>query len=317
MADNQTIKKIKIWDHSDHKGNTKLLIADSGKLTVTADQHYLLLKLYNGGMYEESRPIEKSTNSGLDTKPFMRTLFKEQEIHFDLSSFKFDQTDEDLFKDHYKMLNLKQLNHALDSMTIEINKRKYELAGYITSSYLMSKQQHYDTLNTANINFSLKEWYGNLKPDQKTRLLSDAIRNANSLQGYATMIEREENYNNENMQRLSIEWHRKFTLSVACLILFFIGAPLGAIIKKGGLGTPMLFCIIFFLIYYIISMIGERSAREMAINPISGMWMSSMVLTPIAVFLLVKANRDSALLDREQYVKFFKKLFKLNKRAAA
>jgi len=104
------------------------------------------------------------------------------------------------------------------------------------------------------------------------------------------------------------EWHRKFTLSFACIIFFFIGAPLGAIIRKGGLGMPVIVSVLFFIIYYIISMTGERAARELAISPFLGMWISSIVILPLGVVLTYKATTDSSILNIDAYINFFKKI---------
>ena len=117
----------------------------------------------------------------------------------------------------------------------------------------------------------------------------------------------------EYINKHKIEWHRKLILSFACIILFFIGAPLGAIIKKGGLGLPVIFSVLFFLIFHITSISGEKMVESGALSPLAGMWFSSMVLLPIAIFLTTKAAKDAALFDRDTYVKFFDLLARLFK----
>jgi lipopolysaccharide export LptBFGC system permease protein LptF len=117
----------------------------------------------------------------------------------------------------------------------------------------------------------------------------------------------------ERIYRHQIEWHRKFTLSFACLVLFFIGAPLGAIVKKGGLGMPVVFSLIFFVAYHMVSITGEKLAREAVATPFWGMWLSSAVLLPIGIFLTYKATHDSALFDRDAYLRFFRKIFMRSK----
>jgi lipopolysaccharide export system permease protein len=113
----------------------------------------------------------------------------------------------------------------------------------------------------------------------------------------------------ERVYRHQIEWHRKFSLSFACLVLFLIGAPLGAIVRKGGLGMPVVFSLIFFVLYHMVSITGEKLAREAVLTPFWGMWLSSAVLLPIGLFLTYKSTRDSALFDKHVYVQFFRKLF--------
>ncbi|MGZ3753170.1 MAG: LptF/LptG family permease, partial [Mucilaginibacter sp.] len=112
------------------------------------------------------------------------------------------------------------------------------------------------------------------------------------------------------MRNLSVEFHKKFTMSVACVVLFLIGAPLGAIIRKGGLGMPVVVSVIFFLIYYIISTIGEKAVKNGDLAPIIGMWIAIIVLTPVGIFLSYKAANDSVLFDAETYKRFFNKLLR-------
>ena len=149
----------------------------------------------------------------------------------------------------------------------------------------------------------------NFPPDRKRILISSAsyaARNAKNITDDTVM---EIEIRKKSLAKHQIEWQRKFTLSFACLILFFIGAPLGAIIRKGGLGMPVVVSIIFFVIYHVISISGEKFAREGVILPWKGMWISSVVLLPIGIFLSYKATTDSALFDKESYRKFFRKIF--------
>ncbi|MEX1188540.1 MAG: LptF/LptG family permease, partial [Bacteroidia bacterium] len=113
----------------------------------------------------------------------------------------------------------------------------------------------------------------------------------------------------ERINRHEIEWHRKFTLSFACMILLLIGAPLGAIVRKGGLGMPVIFSLIFFILYHMISITGEKLAREGVLTPFWGMWLSSAILLPMGIFLSYKATTDSALFDKDAYLKFFRRIF--------
>lgn len=105
-----------------------------------------------------------------------------------------------------------------------------------------------------------------------------------------------------------IEWHRKFTLSAACLVLFLIGAPLGSIIRKGGLGTPLVFAIIFFVIFHLFNTFGEKFVKSDSLSPFAGMWLSTFILIPIGAFLIYKAMRDSQLFNQEFYYRSFKQL---------
>jgi lipopolysaccharide export system permease protein len=131
------------------------------------------------------------------------------------------------------------------------------------------------------------------------------------MKSYFSSIAEELDSRRELMARFSIEWHRKFTLSIACFILFLIGAPLGAIIRKGGIGLPVVVSVGFFLFFHIISITGEKFVREGVLDPWIGMWLASAILLPIGITLLVKAANESVIFDVDYYVKGFKRLFKL------
>jgi lipopolysaccharide export system permease protein len=154
-----------------------------------------------------------------------------------------------------------------------------------------------------------------LTPEGKKRIIGTALNLSRAAKSYVSS-QKESFYNKmKRMRRHQIEWHRKFTLSIACLIFFFIGAPLGAIIRKGGLGMPVVVSVLFFVIWYVISLTGEKFVRENMIPAYEGMWISSFILLPIGIFLTYKATSDSAILNLDTYSRFFKKignLLKLN-----
>lgn len=151
-----------------------------------------------------------------------------------------------------------------------------------------------------------------LKSDSKkaSLLFETATAQARTLKSYIESTKDDLASRNRAYIKYNIEWHRKFTLSIACLLLFLIGAPLGAIIRKGGLGLPIVISIAFFLCYHIISITGEKFAKEGVISVERGMWQSSIVLLPIGLFLVYKATHDSALFDMDAYKSFFRKLFR-------
>lgn len=146
------------------------------------------------------------------------------------------------------------------------------------------------------------------KPQERLSALSAALGEARSLQEtVSSKIDLRKGASN-NIRRTMVEYQRKFTLSAACLVLFLIGAPLGAIIRKGGLGLPVVVSVVFFLIYHIISTIGEKSAKDGHVSPVVGMWVAIVVLTPLGLFLTYKAATDSAIFDVDVYKKFFLRL---------
>jgi lipopolysaccharide export system permease protein len=235
-------------------------------------------------------------------------------VHFDLSAFKLNRTDEELFKTHYSMLNILQLDKSIDSLDRDLDRRQKEIGGFIAQTYRVV----YDTMTPrAKKSISIPQLMDTLKPEWKRMAIQDAINQVGTLKGYTDMLIRESEAKQKEIARYDIEWHRKFTLSFACFVLFLIGAPLGAIIRKGGLGLPMVFCILFFLIYHVLSVVFEKTSRELVLPPSQGMWVSSAVLFPVGLFLLFKANNDSKLFDAASYKKLFHRLFKRSKNETA
>ena len=143
------------------------------------------------------------------------------------------------------------------------------------------------------------------KPDRE-RIIEAALSNARNYKSQLSSRLEETDHKLNNINRHLIEWHKKFTLSFACLLLFFVGAPLGAIIRKGGIGMPMVVSVCFFLVFHVLSIMGEKFSKEGVLPPYEGMWIASMILLPIGVFLTRKATSDSALFDINAYLKVFK-----------
>ncbi len=300
--DGKTIQDVMIYDHSENRGNTKLIIAESGKMAMSDDERFLLLTLYKGSSFEELE-----NKPGKNSKPLMRTEFDQEVVRFDLSSFKMTRTNEQLFKDNYQMLNLRQLSYSSDSIEKRLKERRIELFNTLLTSISMDTGKSQEIRNTK---FSKNNFLENLPFDRRGQIASNALYSARNMKSITDDNLMDKEIKSKSLAKHKIEWQRKFTLSFACLILFFIGAPLGAIIRKGGLGMPIVVSIIFFVIYHVISISGEKFAREGVIPPWKGMWLSSVILLPIGIFLTYKATTDSALFDIESY----KKLFRLNKK---
>lgn len=305
--DGQILKDIVIYDQSDGRGNTNVLMAKEGEMYKTDDGNYLILRLKDGVRYEESQG-----KSGYNPRQqFTRLRFKETEQKFDLSSFKFKREDENLFKGNYQMLNIKQLQTNKDSV-IKLNDsisdnifkqiRPYHKIFFATQNFRSAKP-------FKGLNFKKEGVFAGLDSSKKIQSISGAIDNIRMINESLESTLSTTKDNTTVIRRYIIEYNRKFTLAVSCLVLFFIGAPLGAIIRKGGLGLPVVVSVIFFLIYHIISTVGEKSVKVGDTNPILGMWIAIFLLTPVGLFLTYKATVDSALFDLDLYKNLFKKWF--------
>jgi len=295
--DGTRIRKVMIYDHTQVQGNNKLTIADSGRMEQTADGNYLLLTLYNGTNYEEA--IDR-VDSRKNT--FRRTGYTTEIVKFDLSQFKMTRSDEEFFKNAYYMLNVKQLAYASDSLGKEIDQRVGELNRSLLNFYsnftrIKLTDSLYKTLPVGR----KEALFGNMASKDQKSIVSLALgmaRNAKGSFEYNRQLIKEKV---ELKARYDIEWHRKFTLSFACFALFLIGAPLGAIIRKGGLGMPLVISVLLFVAYHVISFTGEKSVRSAITDPWKGMWMSTMIFLPVGIFLAYQAAHDSTILDADSY----------------
>jgi lipopolysaccharide export system permease protein len=300
-ADGQSIRNVMIYDHTDNAGNTKLITAESGKMVMAENKQELIVTLHDGNSYEE---VVRGRNTRR-TQPLYRSQFEKYVLRFDLSAFRMSRTDEGLFRKNYQMQNLKQLERTTDTLRTEIRKRQEESSKRIEPFFSFLKNNARpasafsfpDTVSLDNI----------ISPEKKAAAYTSALYSARNVKSIITDMVNELDVKNRQLRRYNIEWHRKFTLSFACLILFFIGAPLGAIIRKGGIGLPVVISIFLFLVYHVISITGEKFAREGVIQPWQGMWISSAILLPIGIFLSYKSVTDSALFDISSYLTWINK----------
>nr|WP_320118500.1 LptF/LptG family permease [uncultured Marinifilum sp.] len=298
-----------IYDHRNRRGNTNVTIADSGTMVTSENNQNMTLTLYSGNMYEEVKV--KSRNK---KHPSRRIKFGVYETNVPLRSNKLKRGDEDRYNKNYRMLNLRQLNQSEDSLSKVLNKSKnLFIKGLIAKNYFKKevKKLRKDSVKVKDLLKKTKDidsLFHAIPLDKQLTSVSNALTFARKTRENASRKEGEFMAKEKYLKRFTNEWHRKFTLPFACLVFFFIGAPLGAIIRKGGLGMPVIVSVLFFIFYYIISMTGERAAKQLVLNPILGMWISSLIILPLGIILTYKATTDSAFFNIENYIDFFKKI---------
>lgn len=302
--DGKILRDIMIYDHTNISGNRKVITAKSGEMKMSDDERYMLLTLLDGNSYEEG----SRNRDGRESFPLTRTQFESETIRFDLSTFKLSRTNEDLFKDNWQMLNFKQLTKAIDSLEKKFIIRKAEIVK--DKSIFLPFLNDSLAFKTPVEKKSLDSSVSKIISVQNTTVYDNAIMSARNARIYIDNNKEELDAKKRTITRFSIEWHRKFTLSIACYILFLIGAPFGAIVRKGGLGLPIVVSILFFLLFHVISITGEKFAKEDIISPAYGMWIAPMVLFPVGIILVYKATHDSVLFDTDAYLNFFKKFRK-------
>ena len=296
------LKDMMIYDFSGGFENATVMVADSGRVQFTADNKYLLLSLYDGESFENLKKQRISSSS--NSVPYRRETFKSKEILLDFNT-DFNRFDESMLQDQHVSKNFKQLTHSIDSVSKIADSRSTSQARDIVDQHFLGRE----ILRGKLINDSLARDKKVYNPDSLFLSLNQTsmLRASNSAYERAKSMKDLIDYNkmmlNEPVNyvlRHEIERHRKFTLSFACLIFFFIGAPLGAIIRKGGLGTPVVISVIMFIIYYIIDNTGYKMARESIWPSYEGMWLSSAVLLPVGIFITYKAVVDATLFNPEQ-----------------
>jgi lipopolysaccharide export system permease protein len=244
--------------------------------------------------------------------------FKSWDKVFDLSSFRLTRTNERLFKDSYQMMNVTQLNELIDSLAGTNKRVSGNVSAYIGPYMtLMSNKEDSSRfagkMKTAKAGKAYSGSFLNLVNDTlKGKVIDIATGNIRNAQGLLAITATDKELQTANFMKFNIEWHRKFTLSFACLLLFLIGAPLGAIIRKGGLGMPLVIAVLFFVVFHITSVTGEKLAKTGSLYPWAGMWMATAMLLPIAFVLINQARVDSQILSKEWYLRMLKRL-KLSK----
>ncbi|HNW98665.1 MAG TPA: LptF/LptG family permease [Bacteroidales bacterium] len=304
--DGVTVYNIMIYDHTSHLGNANLTVAEKGRMEMTVDKRYLIFSLTNGiNYYERSDNVRSRKNH-----PLQRTLFKEEVRRFDLSAFSLTRTNEEFFKDNYQMMNISQLAVTHDSLSQRLDTlKKNYITSMVTNLKYYKKFYNKDSTVKDTLKSMSGDFISNFPKSEQIEIIKYALNQAQNIKDHVF-------YNNEDFQgrqkfinRHDIEWHRKFTLSFACLVLFFIGAPLGAIIRKGGLGLPVVVSVIFFVIYHVVSFTFEKMVRESVLPSYIGMWLPAIIFLPLGIFLTIKATRDSSLFDVDAYLSIFKKFF--------
>ncbi|MEP7317323.1 MAG: LptF/LptG family permease [Panacibacter sp.] len=305
--DDSTIHNVIIYERN-YGLQDNFMVAQSGVMRITPDQRFMEFELHNGWNYQENG-TRFSTNT-----EFIRLGFKNYKKEFDLSSFKLNRTEDSLFKYDPKMLSVRQLNKAIDSLgdvnDIFYKRSQKELMPYMVFlKYADSAWPSQKKMNIRNVTSFDKLIADSVKSTMFERYLSVI----NSSKSVVDLMANDFNTKSEMLRKHWIEWHRKFALSFACLVLFMIGAPLGSIIRKGGLGTPLITAIAFFVVFNMLNTFGEKFAKTGETSIFIGMWLSALVLVPIGIFLTYKAMRDSQLFNKEFYFRMFRKKTAANK----
>ena len=307
----QLMKNLMIYDFSNGFENAQVMAADSGRMSVSADKRTLILDLYSGESFENLR----NQSNSMVTVPYRRESFAFKEILIEFDS-NFSMADASVASNKYMAKDLAALTYSVDSLKHKVdslaNHNFMEYRGsYFNRSIYDFKPVSRDSLASYE-QYSIDELWKALSLEQKSKIFDRFVSWADRQKAGEEFSAMESFTYAKSMRRHDIERHRKFTLSFACLVFFFIGAPLGAIIRKGGLGMPVVISVVLFVIYYIIDNMGYKMAREGVWHVWCGIWLSTAVLFPFGVFLTYQAATDrivslTELTVVKAIVKFFKK----------
>ena len=313
------LDKLIIYDTSRGMDNVRVILADSGRISFTEDKSRIRIQLYDGEMYEDFRDNVMGTQASKNM-PFRRETFSNKTafIAYDAN---FNRMDDSTMRQQYVGKNIAELQVAIDSIGQRIdsvgslNGRNMKEHAYLSLPYYKVSYTATDVVREprAAVNhapFDIDSLFQTPSPNSYRTYLNGALnkaRRAKSENEFKSLSLVEDQ---KILRRHQIEMHKKFTLSLACLIFFFIGAPLGAIIKKGGLGMPLVISVFLFIVYYIFDNMGYKMARDGKVDVIAGIWLSTMVMFPLGVFFTYKAVGDTTMFDFDMYRRMWRNLMR-------
>ncbi|OAV74928.1 lipopolysaccharide ABC transporter permease [Bacteroidales bacterium Barb7] len=300
------LKDMMIYDYSEGFNNARVIVADSGRLKTSTDKKFLALTLYKGESFENlNNESDRRPQAKTAAVPYRRESFDTKEILIGFDA-NFTRVDESFLQNEYMGKNLESLQTSIDSMTLRLDSiRDTNAQNILTASYRRTITGK--TIETAaHVNFD--SLYQAASHAEKAGILSRARSSAQEVKDQYAIRSLTVADEAQRIRRHFTEWHKKFTVSAACLLFFFIGAPLGAIIRKGGLGVPVIISIFLFIFYYILDNIGLKMARTGVWEAWQGMWFSAAVLAPLGIFLTYKAVNDSVILNADTYLNALKNL---------
>lgn len=301
-ANDSIIRDVIVYEQGNPMQDN-FIIAKSGIMRVSDNKRYLEFDLRDGWRYEER---SGNNNNGTTGQEFIRLGFKEYKKQFDLSSFIFVQSSDTNNRNNERVYSIRQLNKAIDSLRkqnrqllAQMQKGIYSAGSFI--KYIDSTD-HGKSKLIVDSTWAKAKSLDDIIPDSaREQVFSRATNQANGMKSTLEVMQQNYKDQSKSFRKHKIEWHRKIVLSLACIVLFLIGAPLGSIIRKGGLGTPLIAAISFFMVFYFATTTGEKMAKENTLTPFTGMWLAPFILVPIGLFLTYKAMRDSQLFNKEWY----------------
>jgi lipopolysaccharide export system permease protein len=309
--DNEGVEDILIYEYKgDESKRLNVIRAEKGRMVLSPDKRTLFFTLYKGVRYDE---MTKNPDYSR-TAPFNQMRFEKQQMIIDMSSLDLKFTERDAYKGDYRLMNIRELSRELDTAEQRIQKQQSENAGFLARYIHLPgvfgnlPRPELAKSKPSKIRFLLPRQTSNAGSEQGG-IIAGAINSSRGFKGTIDGLITGLKYEEEQHAPYLVEWHKKFTLSALLIILFLISAPLGAIIRKGGIGMPLVISVLLFVLFYAINLVGEKIGKEGVMPIWAGMWLSSAILLPVGIYITIKAASDSAILSLEAYQKFFNRLF--------
>jgi len=300
---NVDIYDVLLFDHTKGQGNSTFIYAKRGKMENTDDQTYMLFYLYDGFIWDES-----AEHGSAAKDPLARTTFSEQYKRFDISSFNFEKSEDNFYANVNQALSNEELVRMIDTVMISVELNNDHILNAFFSSVYAFRYFIYPDDASPEISDSTNIPFHALSAKEQAEVLTRVLMLKNDFKNNFSMNREYNKHLYTNISSYMAEWYKKYVLAVACMLFFFIGAPLGSIIRKGGIGVPLVITVVFFSSYFMLSIFGEKIAKGGAVPVWFGMWLSTFILIPICAFLTYQASVDSALLSTEEIQKKIKQL---------
>lgn len=297
----ERLKDIFIYDHhSDKRRNNKVLVAASGVMRTIQNDRFLEVELHQGSMYEDLARKEKEERLRM---PWTYSSFDTAYLRFALDKFE----NSDLYKTRrrdFMMLNTKQLSQKADTLEQQLIEKRQSFNKNLSAKYKFDYIELDAVKEVPDLKDNLMK---NINSGMRVRAIQNSIRLATGNLEYLRSMEREMDYRTEYWTRHWLEYHKKYALGASVLIMFFIGSALGSIIRKGGIGLPLVISTVSFLIFHVLNTVFDKMGRELILDPVWAIWIPSLILAPIAVWLVRSASRDTALLSGEWFARWVAK----------
>lgn len=329
LSDNQTIEDVLIYNQTGNYEKINQISAEGGKMFTTADKQYLVMQLKNGVQYQE---LDESNRKD-ENYPFVRTSFKKLQKVYDLKEFSLNKTDEELFKSHQMMLTSSELAGRIDSINNKVAERRNSVIELFPRYYSSLKEKKSeqqlkaDSLNKAKNKYAVRIHFPDpleqikdiskaqsfaetFTQDKREQIITRAKTTARSIQSELVSLNESIDRSLKARNLHQYEMHIKYSIAAICLVFLFVGAPMGAIVRKGGFGYPLLISIVYFMIFIILNILCKNLTDQLVINGVAAAWMPLAVLSPIGLILTSKAIKDSAFIDTDRIRNLFYRIWK-------